>query len=261
MLDHSVDTAGVQCGDFHIHTWRRNDSGDRALEKVAQALADGLELPVRSDHEYVADFRRRSRSWARSRSPRQGSVELTSFGGLGPHAGVFPLVRGPRSRSTRGAPKWQTFPTADAPGTRFETLSPPRGVRRRCARAGGAGDHHQPPAGQHELLRLRGLRPGDGAGELRSTDWDTDFTLVEVFNDASWQANRQTARGGLVRVLNAGRHVFAVGSSDGHGLVGTPVGYPRTCIALGPTIRAADADARARSARGGALGGLGAAST
>jgi hypothetical protein len=27
--------------------------------------------------------------------------------------------------------------------------------------------------------------------------------------------------------------VFAVGSSDSHGLVGTPVGYPRTCITLG----------------------------
>jgi len=41
---------------LHIHTWRSNDSGDQALTKVAQAVADGVELPVRSDHEWVADF-------------------------------------------------------------------------------------------------------------------------------------------------------------------------------------------------------------
>jgi hypothetical protein len=34
-------------------------------------------------------------------------------------------------------------------------------------------------------------------------------------------------------LLRAGRKVFAVGSSDSHGLVSSPVGYPRTCIALG----------------------------
>ncbi|HEV7556790.1 MAG TPA: hypothetical protein VGO00_15095, partial [Kofleriaceae bacterium] len=34
-------------------------------------------------------------------------------------------------------------------------------------------------------------------------------------------------------LLRAGRKVFAVGSSDSHGLSTSPVGYPRTCITLG----------------------------
>ena len=34
-------------------------------------------------------------------------------------------------------------------------------------------------------------------------------------------------------ILNTGRPVFAVGSSDSHSLKGSPVGYPRTCIDLG----------------------------
>jgi len=34
-------------------------------------------------------------------------------------------------------------------------------------------------------------------------------------------------------LLAHGRKVFAVGSSDSHGIVGSPVGYPRTCITLG----------------------------
>ena len=55
-LEHVVDTTNIQCGDFHIHTWRSNDSGDDAIDKVAQAIADGVEMPVRSDHEWVGDF-------------------------------------------------------------------------------------------------------------------------------------------------------------------------------------------------------------
>jgi hypothetical protein len=33
--------------------------------------------------------------------------------------------------------------------------------------------------------------------------------------------------------LDHGRTVFAVGSSDSHGIVSSPVGYPRTCLTLG----------------------------
>jgi hypothetical protein len=66
-----------------------------------------------------------------------------------------------------------------------------------------------------------------------AADWDTQFTLVEVFNDTSWQS----ARNGIVRdwlgLLRAGRKVFAVGSSDSHGITSSPVGYPRTCLYLG----------------------------
>src|SRR3569623_2086921 len=113
-LDHSVDTTGVQCGDFHVHTWRSNDSGDRALTKVAQAVADGLEIPVRSDHEWVGDFAAEVAqlgvgAWAFSIS----SSELTSFEVWG-HMGVVPLVPDP-TKVNNGAPKWQTFPTAARP--------------------------------------------------------------------------------------------------------------------------------------------------
>src|SRR5205085_2685733 len=45
VMDRSVATPSIQCGDFHVHTWRSNDSGDDSLQKVAQAVADGVELP------------------------------------------------------------------------------------------------------------------------------------------------------------------------------------------------------------------------
>ena len=37
LLDHVVDTTGVQCADFHVHTWRSNDSGDDSVRITATA--------------------------------------------------------------------------------------------------------------------------------------------------------------------------------------------------------------------------------
>lgn len=230
-LDHSVDTAGVQCADFHIHTWRSNDSGDDSMEKVSQALADGLELPVRSEHEYVADF-----SWeiaelgAQRFAAGMGSIELTSFEAWG-HMGLFPMVPDPDAVNA-GAPKWQTFPTPEAPDTPFETLSP-RAVfdaARERPEAPVVIINH--PRGNTNYFGYVGYDPATGLADSVA-DWDTKFTLVEVFNDASWQSNRNTHVTDWFGLLRAGRKVFAVGSSDSHGLVGSPTGYPRTCLALG----------------------------
>jgi hypothetical protein len=230
-LVHSVDTTGVQCGDFHIHTWRSNDSGDQALLKVAQALADGLELPVRSDHEYVADFSSEiAQLGAQAFAAGMGSIELTSFEVWG-HMGVFPMVPDPAAVNA-GAPKWQTFPTAAAPDTRFETLSPRAVFEAVRARPEAPVVIINHPRGNTNYFGYVGYDPATGLASSVA-DWDTDFTLVEVFNDASWQSNRQTHVVDWFGLLRGGRRVFAVGSSDSHGLVGSPVGYPRTCLALG----------------------------
>src|SRR6185436_2682792 len=230
-LDHAVDTTGVQCGDFHIHTWRSNDSGDDALQKVAQALADGLELPVRSDHEYVADFEWEiAQLGAQPFAAGMGSIELTSFEVWG-HMGVFPMVPDPTAINA-GAPRWQTFPTADTPETRFETLSPRAVFETVRARPEAPVIIINHPRGNTNYFGYVGYDPATGLASSIA-DWDTDFTLVEVFNNASWQSNRQTHVVDWFGLLRAGRRVFAVGSSDSHGLVDSPVGYPRTCIALG----------------------------
>src|SRR5213075_461816 len=58
-------------------------------------------------------------------------------------------------------------------------------------------------------------------------------TLIEVFNDASWDQEAGKNVPDWLALLRGGRHVFAVGSSDSHGLTNSPVGYPRTCVELG----------------------------
>jgi hypothetical protein len=230
-LDRVVDTTNIQCGDFHVHTWRSNDSGDTGLDKVRQAVADGVELPVRSDHEWVGDF-----AWEIAQLAVEkwatgiGSIELTSMELWG-HMGVFPLTADP-TLPNAGAPKWQTFPTAAKLDEKFETLAPPvvfDAVRARPEAPVVIINH---PRGGTNYFGYVGYDPATGMASSVS-DWDTKFTLVEVFNSASWQQEKNRNVIDWSGLLKAGRKVFAVGSSDSHASSRTPVGYPRTCIQLG----------------------------
>jgi hypothetical protein len=230
-LDRSVDTTGVQCGDFHVHTWRSNDSGDDSLTKVSQALADGVELPIRSDHEWIGDFSAEiaqlgAQKWAAAIS----SIELTSFQVWG-HMGVFPLVADPTAVNN-GAPKWQTFPTAADPTTTFQTLSPPAVFDAVRARPEAPIIIINHPRSSTDYFTYVGLDPATGLAS-NGAAWDTKFTLVEVFNNADWLANRNGIVDDWFALLGAGRKVFAVGSSDSHVWSTSPVGYPRTCVQLG----------------------------
>jgi hypothetical protein len=51
-----------------------------------------------------------------------------------------------------------------------------------------------------------------------------------VFNDSGWVANKNRTVAAWFALLNSDRPVFAVGSSDSHGISSSPVGYPRTCV-------------------------------
>ena len=230
-LDRVVDTTGTLCGDFHVHTWRSNDSGDDGLVKVEQAVADGLEMPVRSDHEYVGDFASEIatlgvQAWAVA----IGSVELTSFQIWG-HMGVFPLVADP-TKVNAGAPKWQTFPTASEPDTPFTTMTPPQVFDAVRARPEAPVIIINHPRSSTDYFTYVGLDRATGIASDVS-DWDTKFTLVEVFNNASWTDNRDGIVEDWMALLRSGRKIFAVGSSDSHRLSTSPVGYPRTCVAVG----------------------------
>jgi len=231
LLDRVVDTTGIQCGDFHIHTSRSNDSGDDSLRKLAQAVADGLEMPVRSEHEYVADFKAEiAQLGVEAFASGFGSIELTSMEVWG-HMGVFPLTPD-ATKPNGGAPRWQTWPTPDALDTPFQTLDPPvvfDSVRARSEAPVVIINH---PRGGANYFDYVGFNPATGLADVEGA-WDTKFTLVEVFNDSGWQANKNRNVADWFGLLRAGRKVFAVGSSDSHGISSSPVGYPRTCLPLG----------------------------
>ena len=240
-LERVIDTAGVQCGDFHIHTIRSNDAEDDAAYKVQSGMADGVEILVRSDHEWVDDFQPliEDRGW----DPWVmgiGSVEMTSFELWG-HMGVFPLDADPAAVNN-GTPTWQTFPSGASPDGEIVTLGPVEvfdAVRARPERPTVIINH---PTGSTNYFGYVGLDPLTGV-VAQPQYWDDEFKLIEAFNDSGWRHNREGNVASWFAILNSGRLLFTVGSSDSHAVRGSPVGYPRTCIALGTDDpRAIDGD-------------------
>ncbi len=215
-----VDTTGALCGDFHIHTNRSPDADDSAQLKLASLAADGVEIAVRSDHEFVADFTPLIDSMGLSAWVRGvPSLELTTF--IWGHFGIVPLRPDPALPNAGGF-NWAHRRPVDV----FTE------VRRHASAPTIIINHPRTGGGPGAYFDAAGFDRATGVG--RAGDWDTDFTAVEFFNDSDFETNR----GGTVldwySLLAHGRRVFAVGSSDSHHILAfSPVGYPRTCLLLG----------------------------
>ncbi len=232
VLDRVVDTTGVQCGDFHIHTHRSLDAGDDARDKVRSAVGDGVELPVRSEHDYVDSFQPiidelGLGGWARG----IGSIEVTSMLIWG-HFGAVPIEPDP-TQVNGGAVPWLRWPSPDDDALDVEVRGPVEvmdAVRALPDQPAIIVNH--PRQGSQDYFNYVGFDPATGDVD-RPDDWDDELALIEVFNDTQTAADQAEAVADWYALLGMGRHVFAVGSSDSHHIRITPLGYPRTCVALG----------------------------
>lgn len=217
VLEHSVDSSGVMCADFHIHSHMSQDSNDPIDYKVRGAVADGLEIPVSSEHEWVVDFgpvveRLGLSAWAFG----MPSSELSTwqFG----HFGVIPLQPRPDALNN-GAINWVGKTPAEIfaevhglPESPALVVNHPRG---------GFG-------GYFSAMNLD-RQTGIGRSEL----WSDDFDAIEVFNDSDFEDNRSDSVADWFALLDLGFDVAAVGSSDSHHLRSSPAGYARTCLRFG----------------------------
>ena len=215
----SVDTTGRMCADFHIHSHHSADSSDSVEYKVRGAIADGLDIPVSSEHEWVGDFQPvieqlGMEKWARGIP----SEELTTF--AWGHFGVVPVLPKPDAVNN-GAIEW----IGKKPGGFFDDVraqpedpvlivNHPRGL--------SLGAYFSASQYDQEL------------GKGKSDDlWSDNFDAIEVFNDSDFEANRDKVVADWFSMLNHGYKFWAVGSSDSHHLRSSPVGYPRTCLFFG----------------------------
>jgi hypothetical protein len=217
-IAHGVDSTGVMCADFHIHSIFSADSNDSVEHKVMGAVADGLDIPVSSEHEWVIDFQPVIQklgltAWAFG----VPSSELTTF--QWGHFGVVPITPKP-SQKNHGAVDWigkspaQTFAAAHA-------VSDAPLVIVNHPRSSGFGGYFS--------SALYDPKSDTGDPAL----WSPDFEAIEVFNDSDFEKNRNASVADWFAMLNHGKTIWAVGSSDSHHLRTSPVGYPRTCLRFG----------------------------
>ncbi len=238
-LSHVVDSTDQLCGDWHIHTHRSPDSADSPQFKIRAAAGDGVELPIRTDHEWVNGFEATiSELGLTDFAYGASALELTTF--EWGHMGVFPLEPD-FSLVNDGAVVWTDGNAFNPPDVFDDARSRP-------------GDptviifHPRSATGFFAYFSAVGYDPDTGTVENPEM-WDEEWTLLEAFNDSDFDANRDGTVKDWFSFLNAGRRVFTVGSSDSHLVyAGAPVGYPRTCVRTGH-----DDIAMARAAGAGAL--------
>lgn len=230
MLRHSVDTTGVLCADYHIHTTRSPDAEDSGDLKMRALVADGLEIAIRSDHEFVYSFAPviddlGVAPWVLGIS----GEELTTF--EWGHFGVFPMTYDPAAPSGSAIPWVGRTPPPVFADVRARSEDPTLIINHPRTAGPGFG-----------YFNVADYDPVTGTAD-REDFWDETFTVMEAFNDSSFEQNRDSTVVDWFSFLSHGRRVVAVGSSDSHHLYSAPTGYPRTCLLLGtddPTM--ADAE-------------------
>ncbi|HVH48086.1 MAG TPA: CehA/McbA family metallohydrolase [Labilithrix sp.] len=217
-LRRSVDTSGVMCADFHIHSFYSVDSSDPVDEKVKGAVVDGLDIPVSSEHEWILDFqpviqRLGLGKWAFG----MPSEELTTF--AWGHFGIVPIY--PREDApNNGAVDW----VGKKPASFFKEVNerPEKPV---------LIVNHPSGTGFGAYFSAAGFDRATVKGDPEL--WSEDFGAIEVFNDSDFEANRDASVADWFALLNAGKSYWAAGNSDSHDQRTTHAGYPRTCLQFG----------------------------
>ncbi len=216
-LARSVDTTGWMSGDFHLHMKNSPDSGIPLASRAIGAAAEGLEIAVPTDHDYITDLQaainlQGLQNWVVA---KPGDEVTTNDWG---HFNGYPLtINSADPNGRNGAISHAQLPAQIFAGLRADPLNPV--VQVNHPRAGGLGYFDQTQ-----------INPVTGASS--DPDFSADFDAVEVFN-----GKRISQIGSVLNdwyhLLNLGRKVTAMGNTDSHQVFGQEMGYPRNFLRLG----------------------------
>jgi hypothetical protein len=217
-LVRSVDTAGYMCGDFHLHAMWSPDSSDLYEMKVAALAAEGLEIPVITEHEYIGDLNPTIaalglQGWMRGFSGEE--LTTVTYG----HFNPYPLKQDPGKRNN-GAMPW-LGKTAPQVFSDVRAAWPDAVLQVNHPRSSGIGGY----------LTAVGYDPKTGTAKS-AANWSRNYDALEVFNGAGWNSYFTSTVQDWFSFLDRGQLVTATGNSDSHHAYWSEVGYPRNCLKL-----------------------------
>ncbi len=220
VLDHSVDSTGMLCGDFHVHSVYSPDSSDPRAAKVRAAAAEGVEILVSTDHEWVADYQveieaEGLQAWVHG----VPGEELTTYD-YG-HMNVYPMTVRP-DEPNEGAIDWYYRQASDVfAEVHTDPLDPVLQINH--PRSGGSLGGY---------FTAIGLDPETGT--VGNPDvWSPAFQAVEVFNGEDFRSQEDLTVKDWFALLSMGMKVTAMANSDTHNLIWSEIGYPRSCLFVG----------------------------
>jgi hypothetical protein len=199
----------VAC-DTHIHTLTHSGHGDATIaERMITLAAEGIELPIATDHNVQIDYRPHAQrlNVRRFFTPVIGNEVTTTLG----HFNVFPTTTEARppdfKRESWSAIFDEIFGT---PGVKVAVLNHPRDLH-------GKTRPFDP--------KLFNSAIGDNIEH-----WPMRFNAVEIINSGATQTDAFRSIQDWMALLNRGYRVTPVGSSDSHDVSRYIVGQGRTYI-------------------------------
>ncbi len=205
-----VPTTGWVACDTHVHTLTHSGHGDCTVqERMVTLAAEGIELPVATDHNVQIDHE----PFAREMKVRQyftpviGNEVTTKIG----HFNIFPADRGAPVPDHRGT-EWPTI---------FDAIYGTAGVK--AVILNHARDLHGgfKPFGP--------LNFNDEVG-ININGWQLRANAMETVNSSANQTDIMQLFHDWMALLNSGHQITPVGSSDSHDVARHFVGQGRTYI-------------------------------
>jgi hypothetical protein len=217
-LHRVVDTRGYVAADLHQHTMLGADAPVAIPDRILSNVAEGVEVAVASEHNYVADLR--------------GAVRAL---GLEPFLVSIPGNEVTTDASPKAFGHLNAFPLEP-------NAARPRGgaVEVRGRRAGDVIDElrrggepiviqvNHPRSGATGYFDLLGFDPSTGLGNAA---YDPRFDALEVWNGRNVEA-RTRVLDDFFALLRTGHPVTPTANTDTHGVVGEEPGFPRTYVRL-----------------------------
>ncbi|HYE18338.1 MAG TPA: CehA/McbA family metallohydrolase [Tepidisphaeraceae bacterium] len=216
-IGREVDTAGYVAADPHVHTFTHSKHGDAtALERAITLAGEGIELPIATDHNLNISLEdvAKAAGVRQHFTPVVGSEVTTPKLG---HFNVFPL-------DPAGPPIDYRLPTWDRLFAAVRQSTPTGVVILNHAR-----DVHG------------GFRPFDPSRHISMTGedldgWNLPIDAMEVINSGATTSDPRILFRDWMGLINTGRRVAPIGSSDSHDVAKYVVGQGRTYV------RGADGD-------------------
>jgi hypothetical protein len=208
-----VDTAGLISIDPHLHT-QTSDGNMSFLDRIRSLAAEGLDVAVSSDHNYVTDYQR----WLEELELEEhlaviAGNEVTISGMI--HYNTFPVAYR-ESELHHGA----IDPISDIVRPLFDLsreTDPDTLVQVNHPRSGTIGYFNQ-----FELENETAASALEG--------FDTSFDVLEIVNGPSFSEANAESIEDWFHLLNRGYYFPLTGSSDSHGIDGSEPGYSRTYV-------------------------------
>lgn len=210
-LTREVDTRGYVSCDPHIHTLTHSGHGDSTItERMATIAGEGIELAIATDHNHHVDYAPHARATRTDAhfTPVMGNEVTTRIG----HFNAFPIRPGARV-ANHNLPDWASLlqEIRATPGVRVVILNHP------------SNNHNN-------FIPTDPGRFHSASGEaLDEAPWT--FDGVEVVTSAALQSDWIKPYRDWFALLNRGRRVAGLGSSDTHDVNRFILGQGRTYIA------------------------------